>query len=275
MKAHLLSALVPLRVPRVFHHHDFVSSRPVMSRLLGGALRRADLSIAVSRAVAEDLRRTFGPIAQEVVYNAIDLGRFFPAPEDGGALDDAAGLPRGGPRLLRIGLVATYARWKGHALFLEAAARTLAETPDVPLRFFLVGGPSLPDDRLSAHPRRARGRGGRLGLAGRVGFVPFTRDTAPVYRSLDVVVHASTRARAVRPHRGRGDGLWPAGGRERRGRRARAVHRRGRRARLPSRECGCARGPARTRRDLASSGRPRRRDQLGAPVRRTRPPRGG
>jgi glycosyltransferase involved in cell wall biosynthesis len=30
------------------------------------------------------------------------------------------------------------------------------------------------------------------GLAGRVGFVPFRPDPAPVYRALDVVVHAST-----------------------------------------------------------------------------------
>jgi len=31
-----------------------------------------------------------------------------------------------------------------------------------------------------------------LGLGDRVGFVPFQHDVAPVYRSLDVVVHAST-----------------------------------------------------------------------------------
>ncbi len=32
-----------------------------------------------------------------------------------------------------------------------------------------------------------------LGLAGRVGFVPFQTETADVYRGLDVVVHASTQ----------------------------------------------------------------------------------
>ena len=31
------------------------------------------------------------------------------------------------------------------------------------------------------------------GLGDRVGFVPFQRDVAPVYRALDVVVHASTK----------------------------------------------------------------------------------
>ena len=39
---------------------------------------------------------------------------------------------------VRVGLVATFATWKGHDVFLDAAARVPA---DVPARFYVVGGP--------------------------------------------------------------------------------------------------------------------------------------
>ena len=55
-------------------------------------------------------------------------------------LDSLAGLPPAAEGTVRIGLVATYARWKGHRLFLEAAAHASTRS-SVPLRFYVVGGP--------------------------------------------------------------------------------------------------------------------------------------
>ena len=50
----------------------------------------------------------------QVVYNGVDVERFTPGPGDGSRLDALARVaPRAGGTL-RLGLVATYARWKGH-----------------------------------------------------------------------------------------------------------------------------------------------------------------
>ncbi len=65
----------------------------------------------------------------------------------------------------------------------------------------------------------------RLGLNGRVGFTGFL-PPAPAMRALDVVVHASTQARAVRPRHRRGDGVRAGGDDERHWRRRGAGRRR-------------------------------------------------
>src|SRR5256885_1342665 len=79
-----------------------------------------------------------GPrVPVRTIYNAVDLERFAPAPEDGDWLDEACSLPRADPGTVRVGLVATFAVWKGHGVFLDAVARIAA---DRPCRFYIVGG---------------------------------------------------------------------------------------------------------------------------------------
>ena len=60
------------------------------------------------------------------------------------------------------------------------------------VRWFLIGGPIY---RTAAQFTEAelRAAAEARGLTGQVGFIPFAADTAPLYRALDVVVHASTR----------------------------------------------------------------------------------
>jgi glycosyltransferase involved in cell wall biosynthesis len=89
--------------------------------------------------------------------------------------------------------VATYARWKGQDVFLEAAGRLLHRRPDLPLRFYVVGGPIYHTRGSQWSVAELRQQAGEPGRDGRVGFVPFQPDAAPVYRALDVVVHASTQ----------------------------------------------------------------------------------
>jgi glycosyltransferase involved in cell wall biosynthesis len=108
-------------------------------------------------------------------------------------LDEMAGLPPALPGTLRVGLVATYGRWKGHDVFLRAAAEVLRQDGETPWRFYVVGGPiyATSNSQYSRDElvRMAHG----LGLSGNVGFVPFQADPRDAFRSLDVVVHASTR----------------------------------------------------------------------------------
>lgn len=194
IKTHLLSpATVGLPVARVWHIHDFIGERPLVRRGLGALRPLATAAIANSRAVGDDAREVLGGVPVQVVYNGVDVERFAPGPGAGARLDGLAGLPPAPEGTLRVGLVATYARWKGHEVFLQAAARLGHECPTLPVRFYLVGAPlyRTPDSQYSE--AELRGLVERLGLGGRVGLVPFQQEPAAVYRALDVFVHASTR----------------------------------------------------------------------------------
>jgi glycosyltransferase involved in cell wall biosynthesis len=160
-----------------------------MGHLLRWASRRAHAGIAVSRSVAADARRVLPDLAIETVHDAVDSTRFAPGPGGLAPLDELSGLPPG--PAVRVGLVATYARWKGHALFLEAAARAAVQRSD--LRFYLVGGPIYQTSGSQIAQGDLKEQVRRLGIAGRVGFVGFQEDVAGVYRALDVCVHASTQ----------------------------------------------------------------------------------
>lgn len=193
IKTHLLSRFaVPARLPVLWHAHDLYGQRRWAGWLLRRARSRAAGVVAVSRAVAEDVRRVLPGVRVAVVPNAVDTARFCPGPADGTDLDRRAGLPPAPPGTVRVGLIATYARWKGHLVVLDAAARLAAEAPSLPVRWYLIGGPIY---QTGAQFTEAELRGAirARGLETHVGLVPFTPDPVPVYRGLDVVVHASTR----------------------------------------------------------------------------------
>ncbi len=189
-KLHLLTGLGRLGVPVVWHLHDFPGARVVMTRLLRLAGRVAG-AVAISEAVGRDARGVLPRTPVVVAPNAIDTEHFCP---DGPAadLDALAGLaPLEGA--VRVGLVATYATWKGHDVFLEAAGRLARERPELPVRFYVVGGP-IYQTRGSQWARgELRQRAAALLAENRLGFIDFQADCAPVYRALDVVAHASTR----------------------------------------------------------------------------------
>lgn len=194
MKAHVLGTLsAPRGVPVIWHVHDFIGSRPVMARLLRATARRRVTAVGVSRSVAEDAGKVLGDRADiRTIFNAIDLERFSPAPDDGRWLDEAAGLPPAPEGTVRVGLVATFAVWKGHDVFLEAASRISDERP---CRFYIVGGPIYRSQgsQVTLEDLRARAEGLGLGGGDRLGFVGHQSDPVRAFRALDVVVHASTR----------------------------------------------------------------------------------
>jgi glycosyltransferase involved in cell wall biosynthesis len=118
----------------------------------------------------------------------VDLRTFAP---DGPIedLDRRAGLTAAATGVVRVGLISTFARWKGHDVFLQALA---AIPGDVPVRGYIIGGPVY-DTAASQHSmEELQAQADRLGLGSRVGFTGFL-PPAPAMRALDVVVHASTR----------------------------------------------------------------------------------
>lgn len=195
MKAHLLAGCVtPSDVRLIVHLRDFIGSRRASRRLLPllAKLRARTVFVANSHAVAEDFLRIAPRAAVHTVYNVVDTDHFAPGPSEPEWLASLAGLEspsRGG---VSFGLVATYARWKGHHLFIEAAGHLRAAHPNLSLRFYVVGGPiyetagsQVDAAQLSEFARKA-------GIADCFGLVPFQDDIVRVYRSLNVVVHAST-----------------------------------------------------------------------------------
>lgn len=182
LKAHLLAAVaVPRAVPVVWHVRDFVGLRPTAAALLRFARRRSRGAIAISRSVAADLRRAVPGLAVATVLNGIDVDHFVPGPDS---------VP--GRQSVRVGLVATFARWKGHDVFLRAAALLTARRPDLQVDYHVIGGPIYQTAGSQFTVDELRKLANDLGLTDRVTFTGFLSDPAAAYRGLDLVVHAST-----------------------------------------------------------------------------------
>lgn len=190
LKAQILSAwTVPEATPVLWHVHDYIGSRRISSRLFRHHAGSASRILANSESVARDVRVVIGDRAPVIVlHNGIDTTRFQP---NGNRfdLDGAAGLPPAPPDTVRVGLVATYARWKGQDVFIRALARLPAR---LRVRGYVVGGPVYQIDRSQWSREELPRLADSLGLPDAVGFVPFQDESAAIYRALDIVVHAST-----------------------------------------------------------------------------------
>ncbi len=189
-KMHLLGCWTrPRRIPLVWHIHDYAGTRPLMGKMLRLHGKHCAVAIVNSHSVAADVGRLIPKLPLRPIYNAIDLNWFAP---QGNQLDlDAiAGLPPAAPGTVRVGLVGTFARWKGHKVFLQA----LSQLPAGPaIRAYIVGGPIYRTSGSQWTLAELREQASQLGLCDRVGFTGFLDDTPAVMRALDIVVHASTQ----------------------------------------------------------------------------------
>ena len=189
-KMHVLGAMSVNGTPLVWHVRDFVGNRPIMARLMRHAAKSNIFALANSNAVADDLRNVLkGKIKVKAIYDAIDIMQFSPS---GPTLDlDALSvLPTSSPQVVRVGLVATFAFWKGHEVFLRAIA-LLPEKLNV--RGYVIGGEIYQTSGSQISLAKLRALASELGISDRVGFTGQVADSAAAMRSLDIVVHASTR----------------------------------------------------------------------------------
>jgi glycosyltransferase involved in cell wall biosynthesis len=172
----------------LWHVHDYVGRRPFAARLLRRYAHRCSAIVANSRSVAEDIRQVCpGSVPIHPVWNAVDLDRYSP---DGPRIDlDAMSGLATAADVLRVGLVATFARWKGHETFLRALAML---PPSLPVRGYIVGGPVYETTGSQLSVAELRHFVAALSLETRVGFTGFVEDSAAAMRTLDIVVHAST-----------------------------------------------------------------------------------
>jgi glycosyltransferase involved in cell wall biosynthesis len=188
LKSHILAALAQTGQPLIWHLRDFISRRSASRLLLPRLDRRVSRALAISAAVAEDARRVLTRVRIETVLGAVRTELF----RGGGApsldLDALAGLAPPHGEVVRVGLIATYGRWKGQELFLQAVAR--AGNPNA--RFYVIGGPIYAPGASQWRWEALQARVHELGIKDSCGLVPFQPDAPRVYRALDIVVHAST-----------------------------------------------------------------------------------
>ena len=183
IKCHVLGALLGpwVRGRVVWHLRDFWPGRYVGPLADWGP----HAIIANSRATAESLQtHMYRPDKVTVVYNAVDPEEFSPE----------GPLPPPGPwseLSPRVGLVAAFARWKGHPLFLEAARRLAREFPRA--GFLVVGGDIYDSGGEAGYGEGLSRLARQAGLEDRVLFTGFQSEIAPWYRALDVVVNASVK----------------------------------------------------------------------------------
>jgi glycosyltransferase involved in cell wall biosynthesis len=189
LKAHVLGARAAGRTPIVWHMHEYIARRPVTRRLLARHAARCSMVLTNSRSVADDVRGVLGEgVPVRIVRNAVDIDAFSPT---GAAadLDRLAGFPAPSGPVVRIGLVATFGRWKGHEVFVRALA---ALPPGLTVRGYVIGAPlydTTGSQWAEAELRELVRRAGADGRVGLTGYVPASH----AMRALDIVVHASTQ----------------------------------------------------------------------------------
>jgi glycosyltransferase involved in cell wall biosynthesis len=189
-KMHLLGALAkPRRAKLVWHIHDYVRARPLMSKAMCLLSNRCSIALTNSQSVAADLSAICKRLRVRTIYNAVDTKVFSPRGAQAD-LDVLSGLEPVIGSTVRIGLLATLARWKGHETFLRAFS-LLPET--LSLRGYIVGGALYQTEGSQSSLAGLKTLAGDLGIADRVGFTGFVDQPASAMRSLDILVHASTQ----------------------------------------------------------------------------------
>ena len=189
-KMHILGLRArPRRVPVIWHIHDYVSLRPVMMRLMRKYAGRCSAVVANSKSVAADIQSVCaGRLRVHPVYNAVDLDRFSPT----GAkldLDKLSGLDAAEPGTVKVGLLATLGRWKGHTIFLKALSLLPSSFR---FRGYVIGSAIYKTGGSQYQLDDLRRIADQLGIAGKVGFTNFVEEADAAMRALDIVVHAST-----------------------------------------------------------------------------------
>jgi glycosyltransferase involved in cell wall biosynthesis len=169
--------------------HDYVGARPIISKMLRVLSRRCSLALTNSQSVADDLRRVCGPgLSLQTIYNAVDTNIFSPTGTQLD-LDALSSLPHPAFATVRVGMLATLSRWKGHKTFLRAFSYL---PPEMPARGYIIGGALYQTDGSQYSLAELKCLAHELGIADRFGFTGFVDQPAAAMRSLDVVVHGST-----------------------------------------------------------------------------------
>jgi glycosyltransferase involved in cell wall biosynthesis len=183
MKTHLLAASLGISTPIVWHLHDFIGSRTLIKQLLKLFVSRVSVAIAISQSIADDWQAIFPSLQIELIYNAIDIDRYKPQSNIRAS------------QHLNIGLVATYALWKGHDIFIQAIGHLAKQRPELQstVKFYIIGGAIYETARSQYSRSQLQQLAKDLNVEDWLVFIDFQQDIVSGYNMLDIVVHASTQ----------------------------------------------------------------------------------
>ena len=135
----LLSAWAcPAGCPLIWHIRDYAERTATDVAADPANAHRCTAAVANSTSVAQDLRTVCGDkLRIHRVHNGVDLRAFSPHGSVAN-LDEMSAMPVAPPDTIRVGMLATMARWKGHQVFLQAVANASRVTP---LRAYVIGAP--------------------------------------------------------------------------------------------------------------------------------------
>ena len=173
----------------LWHVHDFLSRRSLARCASGpGGWQgcRGDRDLKCRR---RGLAVMACAVKVHTVANAIDTQQFCPGPADGVLLDRLA--KRLAAPVCALAWLATYARWKGHEVFLRAAARVLNRRPDVAVRFFVIVDRFTQTQGSQFNRAELQALTAQLKIAADVGFIDFSTMSA---RSIVPSMSSSTPA---------------------------------------------------------------------------------
>jgi glycosyltransferase involved in cell wall biosynthesis len=179
----------PQNTPVIWHLHDYLGSRPLTAKLMKVFAGQAAQILTNSQSVLQDLRKTCPGVTRAThLPCGVDPERFKPS---GSQLDlDAlANLKRSNEGVVRVGMVATTAVWKGHKTFLRAISLI---PNNLLLRAYVIGGPIYETGNSQYSLEELQSFARELGVSDRVGFTGYIEDIASALRALDIAVHAST-----------------------------------------------------------------------------------
>jgi glycosyltransferase involved in cell wall biosynthesis len=188
IKTHILTAMSKVRLPVVWHIHDFYSTRPFTASVLRWFSDRAEIGVACSEAAGEDARRVLPKLNIKVIYSAVDTDYFYPRPYRPMALE---GIDTSN-KSIKVGLAGTFARWKGHDVFIEAASIIARDRPSLDIQFYIIGAPIYSTSGSQFSLPELQALTSDLGIANKIKFLGFQANMADIYLWLDIVVHAST-----------------------------------------------------------------------------------
>ena len=189
----ILSLLaVPRKIPIVWNIQDYIGHRRISRLILLIALFWFGRNRRIAAACcSDDVRKDLTLVLKNrylcsiaTIHNTVDLQTFNP----NGPIHD---LNNSNPKAIRIGLIATYAKWKGQDVFIQAISLLRQDITE--FQAYLIGGPIYDTSGSQWSASELQQLADHYGLQNRLQIIPFQANSADVMRSLDIVVHASTK----------------------------------------------------------------------------------
>ena len=173
-------------IPHVWHVREIHTGTSKFGFLLSKFIYDySDAVITISKSVCTAFFGQCSANKLHVIYNGVDIQRFSPS-ISGDLFRAELGI---GHNIPLVGIVGRIAHWKGHSVFIRAAAVVHREFPEA--RFLIVGDGVVPADyRIKRNLKRLVSK---LGLEEVVIFVGTRTDIPSVMASLNVLVLASTK----------------------------------------------------------------------------------